>query len=463
MIINNNLNFYLIILIVLLGFYFLFNSESFENTTTTIPTEILDPVLSPTETDPTPNKNTDNIELRDPTNNVNSLYEIQEIQHRMPITNLLTTNTLPDENASIKNPISSVKDMVCPPNFNKENKKCKSTCGNHADNGLNCILKTLNAPLSRINPTLVINAMVDNDDNNNNTCLPGLFKINNNCYSCPKEYTYDISNNICIKCPNTYDNINNKCEKNITYDFDIINPICPPDFMFDNRTKNCIQYICNEKNYEYNVNLHKCIKCPPKYIYDTTSKMCKNIECPPGTIYENGSCLLYKCPDNFSFDNKEKNCKIIDSTRCNNNSIYDISNNKCVKCNGKIIDNICYNQSCNNDSKLYKIKDKLKCVKCPPKFHYNEVLETCESDEKFCDNNSEKDGDKCISCESGYKYNKRLQKCIKEDCEESNIIENKCYKCDKGLIKKINGVVQCHTCSDDNYNLHADFTCKPKN
>lgn len=457
MIINNNLNFYLIILIVLLGFYFLFNNESFENTNTdTNPTEIVDPIRSRTENDPT--VNTRDIELSTvPTNNVNSLYETHEIKTTANYTNKLKTDPSPNQNAFNLPPNIKDNREVCPPNFieDENNNKCNSICNNNYSNIGNKCLKILNIPANRINPTLVMNAIV------NNTCASGLYTINNNCYSCPKEYTYDISNNICVKCPDTYTNINNKCEKYITYDLDIINPICPPNFMFDNYTKKCIQYICNEPDYEYNVDLNKCIKCPVDYIYDNTLNMCKSIKCPHNFIYENGTCFSYKCPTNFSFDNKEKICKIIDNTRCDENSIYDISNNKCLKCNGKIIDNTCYNELCNNGSKLYKINGELKCIKCPPDFHYNIDTKSCETNEKYCNNNSVKDGDKCISCESGYKYNNTLKKCIKEDCHESNIIENKCYKCD-GLIEKKNGAVLCHTCSEDSI-LQADFTCKTKN
>lgn len=454
MIINNNLNFYLIILIVLLVFYFLFNNESFTGTIIDDNPTLL---LNPTKTNPT--RNTKDFELDDdPTNNGNSLYEIQELQTTSPYTNLLKVNSRPNRIASIKIPDDTKSDpAVCPPNFTKDTNTntCYSICDdNYSDIGRKCA-QIITASLNKINPSLVINAMVDN------ICLSGLFQINNNCYSCPKTYTYDISNNVCIKCPNTYTNINNKCEKNSTYDLDIINPICPPNYMFDNDSKKCIQYSCSEPDYEYNADLNQCIRCPDEYIYDTTLNMCKSIKCPHNFIYENGSCLSYKCPENYSFDNEEKICKIIDTMRCNNNSIYDISNNNCVKCNGTIIDNTCYNKLCNNNSKLYKINNRLKCIKCPQDFYYDVKSEKCKSNEKYCNNNAVKDGDKCISCENGYKYNNTLKKCIIKDCEEYNILDDKCYKCN-GRIEKKENTVLCHSCSNNSI-LQADFTCKTRN
>lgn len=451
MIINNNLNFYLIILIIFLVFYFLFNNETFINVNIE---KLYDSskILNPKITEPTHKYLPLNKEYI-PQKNSKPLFEIQDQNNKIEYTNILKTQPKPDVNVSTKIPIVNYTDMICPENYirNDITKKCYSKCNdNDSDIGTKCI-KTLTTTPNKIDPTLVLNSMV------NNICLSGLIKNENKCFSCPDTYDYDSSSNLCIKCPDTYTYNNNKCYKDTNYNKDNINFICPKDYFYDTNNNKCIKYICTEPDYEYNIKLDKCIKCPENFVYDSDLNICKSIDCPHNFIYENNVCISYQCPSNYYFDNKEKICKIIDTTKCNKNSIYDNNTNKCLKCNGKIIDTICYNQLCNNNDELYKINNELKCVACPDNYLFDASLNLCVSKNIYCNDNSISKN--CFECPPEYKYNKELNKCIKHDCLEENIIDDKCYKCDRGRVKKDSTGVNCYSCPD-NFILQSDFTCK---
>lgn len=378
--------------------------------------------------------------------------------------------------------------------------------------GLNsCMIKCSDGYIP-INNNCVKRDLYDPTMNNANevtTCNRNEIENNNNeCVSCPKDYTVNSDKTYCIKT-NTVDSIDGTCPINTTYlkninkcvsidgikepfiypkttkkeclnnqtliddkcyscnDKDILNNEqkcvkessiernikelkCPSDYIYDISNNKCIKYICPE-NYQYDENNKICIKfnCVSGYTFDNTLKKCINdIKCNDGYIYDNGLCKKFLCEPNFTLDPLTKKCKSNNPEGECLKGAYNTESKKCELCQGNIINDKCYNNECNENN---IIDDK--CYVCSSNGNLYKVGEEY----------------KCISCPEGYTYDVSNNICVSNDkyCNDKITTAVKCKQCPSGFIYK-ESTQQCisQQCNNNNTIRFKDgekcFKCNGK-
>jgi hypothetical protein len=336
---------------------------------------------------------------------------------------------------------------------------------------------------------------------------------NNECVSCPRDYTVNSDKTYCIKTTLS-DSYNNECSGNLTYikginkcvgidgikepfiypkttakecldnqiliddkcyacnDKDMLNNEqkcvkessterakkelkCLDDYTYDASNNKCIKYICPE-NYQYDAPNNVCIKfnCISGYTFDNNLKKCINdIRCNDGYTYDNGLCKKTLCEPNFTLDPETKKCKSNNPEGECLNGTYNTETKKCEVCRGTIISGKCYNSDCTenniiddkcyicNNGTLYKVGEEYKCISCPTDYTYDISNNICVSNDKYCNDRITTDN-KCKQCPPGFKFDEVAKKCISEQCNNRNTVvfknNTKCYKCNGEIsVRKI--------------------------
>lgn len=469
---KEDLIFYTICLLFIATIYYVFTVENFKDDKTTKikePTDTpmyKDNILAPKETIETNSiyKNVDISYLNPLINNEQSI--LQEDITLEAGSNIIVNDRNVDIDATSDNTIVNTinNNLDCDNNYEKI--EGLNTCIERCPDGYipinnNCIKRDLYEPSI-------------NNANEVTKCNRNEIEHNNECVSCPKDYTVNSDKTYCIKTtvsaaynkscyanssyvksidkcvsidgihdtfvyPKTtskecLDNqilINDKCYS--CNDKDILNNEqkcvketsqernkkelkCPDDYIYDISNNKCIKYICPE-NYQYDASNNICIKfnCISGYTFDNTLKKCINdIKCNDGYIYDNGLCKKFLCEPNFTLDPVTKKCKSNNPEGECLNGTYNTETKKCELCQGRIINGKCYNNECDENN---IIDDK--CYVCNNGTLY-------KVGEEY----------KCITCPEGYTYDISNNICVSNDkyCNDIITTDTKCKQCPPGHI-----------------------------
>ncbi len=491
---KEDLVFYIICLLFIVTIYYVFNLENFSsqsnnplnilpnnplNILPNNPLNILQNNIVPKTTLMNDNKllqPLDTIESNSIYKNMNVIYANPLINNEQQIlqedivqeskSNIIVNDRNIDIDPTSENiPVNSINNnLECDNNYEKIE-------------GLNTCIQKCPEEYIPLNNTCVKRDLYEPNINNSNQvtkCNRNEIENNNNeCVSCPKEYSVNNDKTYCIKTTIT-DAYNKSCSSNLSYiksidkcvgldkikdafvypkttkyeclnnqvliddkcytcnDKDILNDEkkcvketiierekkelkCPDGYFYDISNNKCIKYVCPE-NYQYDENNKICIKfnCISGYTFDNTLKKCiNNNKCNDNYIYDNGLCKKFLCEPNFTLDPETKKCKANNPEGECLNGTYNTDTKKCELCQGNIINGKCFNSDCNENN---IIDDK--CYVC----NNNSTL--YKVGEEY----------KCISCPDGYTYDVNNNICVSNDkyCNDKITTENKCKQCPSG-------------------------------